>query len=170
MIVAQNPAKPFDASTEVEILSVLFAGLEPQMVVARLDLVNPTIGVTYQARVYLNGDLISPDVPIQIKQASAVLQSRAFIASPNDNITVKLVGGVADTALLVAIVVITAGFDYSELVTALSQLQVQPTRIILGPCRRRTTRITSEPIIPLLPQAAPPRPLLSRPRRPPGTP
>jgi len=136
MLLASTTNTTHDISVEAEILSTRFTGTEPQVAIARIDMQDAIADVLYKARIYIEEQVISPDVTIRAISDKTILQSRHFIVNPGDLISIRILGSAADTGITLSAYLMTAGFNNEELNEAITRLEIRPTVTVLGPCSR----------------------------------
>ena len=134
MLIAQALGLTKNISSETTVLQATFVpsaiGLSdaPIQASARIDLDNAFMTQGYTGRVYVNNQLIAPDVVITAPVARIVLQSRDFIINPGDVITITILGSSNDVAAQLSSYLISSGFNFDlpELKQALMVLEPQP--------------------------------------------
>ncbi len=178
MLLAQETKFALDITTEAEVLSYTYTGTAPRTVVARVDLTNIVGNGNYQGKIYLNDHQILPDFVIAVPIVSIItLQTRHLIIAASDILRITITGltngssddsdtSVDTTTYLMDVTPVlpedigsTISPDITEAIEAAIKnitVQVDTSRIILGPCSRpvvATPAIVAQSVVrPLLPK------------------
>jgi hypothetical protein len=105
MELSRTTKLDLDISSEAEILAYTFTGQEPREVMIRADLGDNSApiagGSIYRLNAYINGVLITPssDVNVPTGTTRTIVVSRPLPVSTDDLLSVRAIGGGADTSV-----------------------------------------------------------------------